>query len=75
MGIRRLKNRKQIVLRFTDAAKCHDEKDVVGAGDFKSGNLRLSWINEKVLIDRDVQANVKDVDRDEEEEMIFAEDK
>jgi hypothetical protein len=75
MGVRRLKDRKQIVLRMTDSAKCKDEKDVLGAVDFKGGEMQPPWINEKIYIDRYVQAKVRDVDGDGEEEAIFAEDR
>lgn len=75
MGVRHLKDRKQIVLRLTDAAKCKDEKDVLGAVDFKGRELQPPWINQTIYIDRDVQAKVRDVDGDGEEEAIFAEDR
>jgi hypothetical protein len=75
MGVRRLRDRKQIVFRLTNASKCHEEKDVLGAVDFRKGDLLLSWINEKIQIDRSVQAKVTDVDGDGEQEMIFAEDR
>lgn len=75
MGVRRMKDRKQIVLRLTNAANCKDEKDVLSAVDFKGGDLQLSWINEQVHIDRDVMASIRDVDGDGEEEMIFSEDR
>lgn len=76
MGIRRLKDRKQIVLLLGDVKRCGDdahkyEKGVtIAAGfDLKDGMLRQSWVNDKIGIG--MGATVKDIDNDGEEEMIF----
>jgi hypothetical protein len=71
IGIRRLKDRKQVVLRMAQAAKCLS--DSYRGFDFKDGRLAQSWINDKIRADLDIQGVAKDIDGDGEEEMIFKE--
>ena len=77
MGIRRLKDRKQIVLLLGDVKRCGDEGHkydggaTIAAGfDLKDGMLKQSWVNDKISIA--FGATVKDIDNDGEEEVIFA---
>jgi hypothetical protein len=76
MGIRRLKDRKQIVVRQADVNRCGDdvaklqEGVMTAAGyDFRNGELKQSWVND--TIDITLEGTVKDLDEDGNEEMIF----
>ena len=76
MSIRRLKDRKQIVLLLGDVKRCGDEAHryeegvTIAAGfDLKDGMLKQSWVNDKIGIG--IGAMVKDIDNNGEEEIIF----
>ena len=75
-GVRGLGDRKQIILRFADPARCGNDAlrystgAMTGGGvDYKDGKLSVSWMNDR--LDMSVGFSIEDVDGDGEDEAIF----
>jgi hypothetical protein len=71
-GIRRLKERKQIVLQFMDQGKCTSASEHVtmtGGIDYKDGKLTKAWMRDDLNIQ--VEWKIEDMDADGEDEVLF----
>jgi hypothetical protein len=77
VGIRRLRDRKQIVLLLADPKSCAEGSQmgdlrITGGGyNFRDGHLELAWLNDKIDITNGIGASLLDIEGDGDEEMLF----